>query len=355
MARILIKNGRIWNGESFSYGDIFTSGNMVEKIAESIRTDADFILDADGKIVTAGLVDMHVHMRGTAPSEFGIQAEMSCFPFGVTAANDAGSICGNEELLTQFALKNTVFVGCAIKDNHAALSALESLLERYGKRAVGIKVYLDTTQADVRDQTPLREVCEFADIHQLKVMVHCTHSPVSVRQIAETLRKGDIITHAYHGGENSSVADGFLGLMEAQRKGVIVDTGFAGHVHTDFQVFTSAVQAGILPDTISTDITRYSAYIRGGRYGMTMCMSIAHTAGMQEEEILRAVTSRPAKVLGKEKEWGYLKEGRAADIAVLDFGKESYDLTDSAGNRMADEMGYRCVFTVVDGQIVYRD
>ncbi len=355
MARFLIKNGRIWDGEKFTYGDILTSGNVIEKVAEPIQTDADFVLDADGKIVTAGLVDLHVHMRGTAMPEFGIQAEMSCFPFGVTAANDAGSLYGNEEMLAQFALKNTVFVGCAIKNNHAMLSALEPLLERYGKRAVGIKVYLDTTQADVRDQTPLREVCAFAEEQNLKVMVHCTHSPISVRQIAETLRKGDIITHAYHGGENASAADGFLGLIEANRKGVIVDTGFAGHVHTDFQVFKNAIQAGIFPDTISTDITRYSAYTRGGRYGMTMCMSIARTAGMQEEDILRAVTSRPAKVLGKEKEWGYLQEGRAADLAVLSYGKEGYELTDSAGNRMADAMGYRCVLTAVDGQVVYRD
>jgi dihydroorotase len=355
MARILIKNGHIWNGEKFLYGDIFTAGSVVEKIAESIHAEADFVMDACGKIVTAGLVDLHVHMRGTALPEFGIQAEMGCFPFGVTAANDAGSLLGNEAMLAQFALKNTVFIGCAIKNNHAMLSALEPLLERYGKRAVGIKVYLDTTQADVRDQTPLREVCAFAEEKKLKVMVHCSHSPISVRQITETLRNGDIITHAYHGGENSSAADGFLGLMEAYEKGVIVDTGFAGHVHTDFQVFTSAVQAGMLPDTISTDITRYSAYTRGGRYGMTMCMSIARTAGMQEKDILRAVTSRPAEVLGKEKEWGYLQEGRTADIAVLDYVKEEYDLTDSAGNRMADEKSYRCIFTVIDGQVVYRD
>lgn len=59
MARFLIINGRIWNGEKFSYGDIFISSSVVEKIAESIQTDADSGMDADGKIVTAGLVDLH--------------------------------------------------------------------------------------------------------------------------------------------------------------------------------------------------------------------------------------------------------------------------------------------------------
>ena len=38
---------------------------------------------------------------------------------------------------------------------------------------------------------------------------------------------------------------------------------------------------------------------------------------MCEEDILRAVTSAPAKALGKEDEWGYLEVGRTADIACL--------------------------------------
>jgi type I restriction enzyme M protein len=55
------------------------------------------------------------------------------------------------------------------------------------------------------------------------------------------------------------------------------------------------------PDTISTDITCFSAYKRGGRYGMTMCMNMAKNVGISEGDIFKAVTSNPAKVLGKDK------------------------------------------------------
>ena len=133
-----------------------------------------------------------------------------------------------------------------------------------------------------------------------------------------------------------------------------MDAGFAGHIHTDFGVFRQAIQQGVLPDTISTDITLASAYKRGGRYGMTMCMSMARTAGLQEADIVRAVTSGAAKALGKEQEWGYLAVGRIADIAVFDYTHEGFDLTDKAGNRLWDTKGYRCVLTVSDGQIVYK-
>ena len=88
---------------------------------------------------------------------------------------------------------------------------------------------------------------------------------------------------------------------------------------------------------------------------MTMCMNSAHRVAMDEEDIFRAVTSSPAKVLGKESEWGYLKEGRCADIAVFDYIDEGFDLTDNVGNRLNSNIGYRCILTVVDGQVVFRD
>jgi predicted amidohydrolase len=151
------------------------------------------------------------------------------------------------------------------------------------------------------------------------------------------------------------VEDDFACVKKAKEKGVIIDAGFAGHVHTDFSILQKAADAGVFPDTISTDITKLSAYVRGGRYGMTMCMSMARTVGMSEEAIFKAVTSTPAAALGKMEDWGCLKEGGAADIAVLKYGKEGFCLIDRNGNRMESETGYRCVLTIADGQIIYKD
>ena len=186
-------------------------------------------------------------------------------------------------------------------------------------------------------------------------MVHSSNSPVPMGELLGVLRAGDILTHAYHSGKNNVSEDGYECIKEAKRCGVIIDAGFAGHVHTDFKVFGEAVHCGAIPDVISTDITKFSAYTRGGRYGMTMCMNIARTLGMQEEYIFRAVTSNPAKALGKESEWGYLRVGRIADITVLDYTDEGFDLTDKAGNHIGSQKGYRCVLTVSDGQVVYRN
>lgn len=87
---------------------------------------------------------------------------------------------------------------------------------------------------------------------------------------------------------------------------------------------------------------------------MGMCMSIARSLGMKEEDIFCAVTSTPAKALKKENEWGYLKEGRSADISVLRYTDESFCLCDKAGNEISSDKGYRCIMTVADGEIVYK-
>ena len=112
MNKILIKNGRIWMGEEFFYGDVLT----------------------DGMIVSPGLIDTHVHVKGISPKIFGMNVEMASFPFGVTAINEAGCVTGDEELLAHVGVKHTVFVTAAIKDNHMDIEETEKLLGCYMKK-----------------------------------------------------------------------------------------------------------------------------------------------------------------------------------------------------------------------------
>ena len=82
---------------------------------------------------------------------------------------------------------------------------------------------------------------------------------------------------------------------------------------------------------------------------------IAYLTGMAEEDILRSVTSQPAKALGKEGVWGSLSVGGPADIAVLEYTDEPFRLEDKAGNVLESSKGYRCRMTVADGVVVYVD
>ena len=353
MEQILIKNGRVWDGERFYSADVLTDGKAISKIAPNISCEKAYVYDAAGKIVSAGLVDSHVHMHGLSGAVFAIAGEMACFPFGVTAAVEAGGRLGDEALMDQMAVKSLMFPGSRIENDHLDREDIRQCLARYGERALGIKLYFDDTSPNVISAAPLQEVCTIARELGVKVMVHCSQSPIPMEDVVKTLAPGDILTHIFHGGKHDCTENDFAALHLAREKGVVLDAGFAGHVHTDFRVLRKAFAAGFYPDTISSDITCNSAFKRGGRYGMTMCMSMARTAGMAEEDIMRAVTSAPAAVFGRQ--WGRLTEGGCADIAVLDDTRDGFCLTDRAGNCLQNEHGYRCVLTVADGNIVYAD
>ena len=162
MAKILIKNGRVFDGESFFDADILTNDAVIEKIEKGICEDADFVFDAAGKNVSAGFVDLHMHMRGISCAAYGAPIETGTFPFGVTAAADAGADLENRELLDALLLKTVVFTHVRIKNNQADFAPAEHILDVYGNRVVGLKVFFDTSGGEVKDEQPLKDICAYA-------------------------------------------------------------------------------------------------------------------------------------------------------------------------------------------------
>lgn len=353
MSKIWIRNGNIWDGEKFFSSDIYIENGVIKEISKRINATSDFVYDAKGKIVSAGFVDSHVHLRNLSNNSLGV-GDWACFPFGVTCAVDAW-VEQNDRTVETGLVKTLGFIGTRIERGRLCTEMVAPLIREWEEKIIGIKVCFDGRDTDARDVTPICEAVELAEKQGLKVMVHCNHSPTPMMEIVKKLRKGDVLTHAYHGGQNNAAEDGFQCLQYAREKGVVIDAGFAGQIHTDFGVYRQAIEKGCAPDILSTDLTLYSVFKRGGRYGLTACMNIAKQCGQEEESIFRCVTSTPAKVFEKAEEWGYLKEGRAADIAVLAYEDDAYDLTDVSGNRVAWEKGYRCKLTIANGEVVFKD
>lgn len=352
---VVIKNGRIWNGEFF-YAELQDVAIREGKIVEiGKHLDATpLCFDAQGAIVSCGLIDLHMHIRGCCNDVYGIPAEMTCFPFGVTTAVEAWTDKDGAAILDNMLLDTFVFVGVNVKDNHADFTDTERLIDRYKSRVLGLKICLDTSNPAIVDETPLQEICEYARERGLRVLVHSTGSPVSMQRLFEILSEDDICTHVFHGGVNNVSQDGYQCLAFAKKKGIVLDNGMAGGVHTDFAVARGAVERGIFADTISTDITRMSAFVRGGNYGMTLCMGIMRSLGMSEEEIFKAVTSSPARILKRENALGILNVGCKADIAVIRYGYSPFEIRDRQGNCVKDDYGYANVLTLKNGSVVYR-
>ena len=148
MATILVKGGRVWDGDNFFDSDVLIEGSKIAKIEPNIIANATCVYDATGKTVSAGLVDIHTHLRVTGNEPYGIQGEMACFPFGVTAAADAGRYKGERIILDSFMLKNVIFAGTNVCENHADLNKLlrrsstTSVTRRWALRSTSTPTFL---------------------------------------------------------------------------------------------------------------------------------------------------------------------------------------------------------------------
>lgn len=64
MERTVIKGGNVWNGNGFDVSDVVLANGFVEEVAvEVIPGPEDAVVEAKGKFLVPGLVDMHVHFR----------------------------------------------------------------------------------------------------------------------------------------------------------------------------------------------------------------------------------------------------------------------------------------------------
>ena len=350
MASIRIKNGRVFDGFRFIDGDVLVENGIVAMLAPDIREPVDRVYDAAGMTVLPGLVDVHLHMKGISSPAWSVDAQTGCYPFGVTAAADASASEGDGAYLENLGIRNGVFVITGTKEPFSFDKALQRL-DRYSSRVLGIKVCYDSKfDPQLTDEKKLIAICDIAHSRGLPLTVHTAHSPVSMDKLLSVLSAGDIATHVFHPAPNSADEDGFVCLEKAKKRGIYLDSCICAGEHADFEIYRKAIAAGIYPDLIGTDLAD-EIISRGGRYGLTMCMSAARILGMPEEAVFRAVTGNAGKALRRP--WGCLAEGKPADIALLQWCDEPMDLLDCRGNRLVSREGYRCMLTLINGNVVH--
>jgi dihydroorotase len=125
--KILIKGGRVIDPANDLDGllDVLIDNGKITKVAKGIRNGADQTIDAEGKIVAPGIVDMHVHLRqpgredketvatGTAAAARGGVTSVLAMP-NTTPAIDAVEVAGDlQKIIKKDALVN-VFICAAI-------------------------------------------------------------------------------------------------------------------------------------------------------------------------------------------------------------------------------------------------
>ena len=182
MNSLLITGGRVIDpaNQFDSPADVFIKDGKISAVGKNLSAPGDVeILDAKGKIVCPGLIDLHVHLRepgqtakenlatGTAAAAQGGFTSVVCMPNTSPAIDNAGTVALIRERAEREALVN-VFVTGAISKNIAGeeLAPIGSL-----KRA-GVVAVTDDGHC-VQNNELMRRACEYAKMFDLPVMDHC--------------------------------------------------------------------------------------------------------------------------------------------------------------------------------------
>jgi dihydroorotase len=116
----------------------------------------------------------------------------------------------------------------------------------------------------------------------------------------------------------------------------------------NFPAARKAMQAGFLPDTISTDI--YTLNVNGPVYDLPTTMSKLLYLGMSFDEVLKRTTTNPAKVINRIQGLGSLEVGAPADVALLAIQEGEFQLVDSQKNTVTAKQRIVSRLTICRGK-----
>ena len=147
------------------------------------------------------------------------------------------------------------------------------------------------------------------------MMVHFGSSPPTIEDIFDYMEKGDILTHIYNGKPNGILRGNEVKkeIIEARERGIILDVGH-GTESFSMDIAMKSKDAGIFPDTISTDIYIKNR-INGPVYNLSTTMEKFIYMGYSLEDIIDKVTKNAADAISLKNK-GLIKEGYDADLTI---------------------------------------
>jgi dihydroorotase len=184
--KVLIKNGRVVDPANNLDDalDILVAGSKIAKIARNIK-NGDRVIDAAGKIVMPGLVDMHVHLRepGREDKETVASGTMAAARGGVTSAlampNTEPAIdCAEQVSLLQGIIKETARVNVFIAGAITLARSGEKLADISRLRKAGAVAISDDGASVDNDELMLKAI-KSAKKEGLLVICHCEDKSLS--------------------------------------------------------------------------------------------------------------------------------------------------------------------------------
>jgi dihydroorotase len=354
---LLLRGGRLVDPASGldARRDVAIAGGVIAAIDTDIPTDrAASVVDAAGRIVTPGLIDLHSHVYWGGTS-LGVDADRLAAKSGTTTFIDAGSAGAgnflgfrrhvmersrvrilayvNISFAGIFGFSHTVMVGeCAdlrLCDPREVVAAVRE----HRDVVVGVKVRSGRIAGGASGIAPVDLALEAADQVGMPLMAHIDEPPPGRSEVLPRLRRGDVLTHCFRPFPNAPIfASGAVrpDMLLARERGVIFDIGH-GMGSFDFDVARAMLREGLAPDVISSDVHLYC--VEGPAFDILVCMSKLLALGMPFLDILRAATQNPADAIARP-DLGRLSVGSPADVAILKLQPGRFTFVDATGGEL---------------------
>src|ERR1700709_2249286 len=376
---LVIKGGDVLDPSQSLRGkrDIGIRRGMIEAIEPDLpAARISKTIDAPGKLVTPGLVDLHSHVYPYG-SAIGIPAdELAQFQCTTTmvSAGDAG--VNNLAALRRYIVaqsRTRIYAFVHIANNglsafpvaelynidNAQMEACAMALAENPDFLLGVKVRMSENVIYKHGLEPLKrgiQACELSG-WPAKMMVHIggVETKELMSDILNLLRPGDVLTHSYSGFPNNAgvftniVQEGKLlpAALAAKQRGVIFDVGHGGGSF-DFTVAEVAIPGGCTPDTISSAIHAFSDH-SAGIPAASHVMSKFMTMGFSLEQVVTMATSAPAKIINRAPKIGTLQIGAPGDVAIMELVEGPVSFVDTRNNKRDGKALLSPVPTVVNG------
>lgn len=384
---LVIKNGYIktMDGVDIQNGQIIIEDGKIREIGSNliIPNDAE-IIDAEGLLVTPGLVEAHCHIGlweegigyegedgnedvdpitphlraidGINPMDQGFQdAVEGGVTTAVTGPGSANVIGGTFAAIKTYGkriddmiIKDPVAMKIAFGENpkrvyddqhkspvtRMAIAALlrETLFEA--------QKYMEDLEASKEnpDEKPDFDMKLHALLPVLKKEIPLkahAHRADDIFTALRIAKEFDVDITLDHCTEGHLIVD----ELKAAGKPCLIGPTFGSRTKVELKNKSFETPKALIEAGIKTAIITDSNVIPIQH--IAMCAGMAVKAGLSEEEAWKTITIYPAEITGIDDKVGSLKVGKDADIAIF------------KGNPLLD-VDYETVMTIIDGKIVYK-
>jgi len=320
----------LWNaGRRYGPHRLTISGDTWSAIEASSTPHAGDLVVDEG-MAMPGLVDLHAHF-GRGPYAVPIDIPLATGVTTVCSQGDAGEATFDEWLAACSGSATRTLMALNIGSFGEALTDCLSdprpdLVARTVECAMAHQAEVRMVAANLSERSLGSAEPRAMLAAAMSVAQHCglplmlalaPDHVLSIDEQLDTLRAGDVITYCYRSrpwclfpeqGPPPS-------LLRALERGVELDTAHGSEAF-DLEVARRAVALGFLPAAVSSGLKVAEAG-HPDPLPIARVMQRMHSVGMSLDDILTAVTTSPARLLGLDRIAGFLDVGARADLTVL--------------------------------------